>query len=234
MEREAELKRRYTTSRELAAQGWTRTQIHKLGKPDLIKSFWSLAGSGVRYFWLRARLPAERPPLRLAKQPEVIDVLAATFVTNRAAKRWRDHARRAYLKRQHAQAENAKTIKETLYALKDRGIAWAVQQGRLSGVIMQGGLAVYRGEGYCFHSRLLPVGVEFPVLGEERIYVEAKPRGSRDPRLCDARITLEALPEVDQKVFRVLAPPEFRRTEKTSPLIDEAEEADGGEFGVLF
>src|SRR5207244_1765791 len=93
---------------------------------------------------------------------------------------------------------HAKEKKELLYMLKDRGIAAAYVAGRLQYLGKHGGLAIYRGEGYCFHSTLEPVGAataEDTAATETRIFVEAKPRGATEPRLTDAVETLQSLQE---------------------------------------
>lgn len=133
--------------------------------------------------------PAE--PLRLTKE----NVLASIFAVNRSAKRYRDGASKAYAKHAHSAAQKCKAKKESLYELKDRGIAFAFSQGWIAAEGVHGGLVAYRGSNYCFHSTLFPDQVTLPTSeGTQLIFVEAKPRGSKDLRLCDAEATLLQLP----------------------------------------
>ena len=68
----------------------------------------------------------------------------------------------------------------------------------------------YRGEGYCYHSKLHPKGVEVPVDADNQpLRVEAKPREAKEPRLKDAIHTLESLPDVSDSFIRVV--PEWEK-----------------------
>ena len=62
----------------------------------------------------------------------------------------------------YALATDAKERKELRYSLKDRGICAALQAGRIAAVELHAGLCLYCGEGYSFHSTLVPKGVELP------------------------------------------------------------------------
>ena len=55
--------------------------------------------------------------------PTTIDLLLAVFTVNKSAKRYRNRARSNFSKGQHGFAGHARTTKEHLYALKDKGIA---------------------------------------------------------------------------------------------------------------
>lgn len=144
------------------------------------------------------------PPVCLAASGE--SVLAAAFVINQSAKRNRDGAKKAYAKDAHTAARRCRSQKEDLYELKDRAIAEGYRRGWLSAEAIHGGLVVYRGSGYCFHSRLLPEGLNLQAeRGDGPIFREARPRDARQMRVCDAIATLEQLPEPDG--FQMLAPP---------------------------
>jgi hypothetical protein len=141
------------------------------------------------------------------RPPEQIDLLRAIFVVNKSAKRFRDAASAQYNHRQHGLAKTAKRTKLRLYDLKDRGIAAGYKAGRLEFVGKAHGMALYRGEGYCFHSTLIPVGVEMPAGGEQEfLFVESAPRSKNESRLKDAEFTLEALGD-DYDGFQRLPPP---------------------------
>jgi hypothetical protein len=147
---------------------------------------------------------------RVTKRPVAIDLLAAVFSVNRSAKRYRNAASCCYASRTHGLAKAARIRKELLYRLKDQGIAEAIRQGRIQFVGRNGTLALYRGEGYCFHSRLLPPG-----QGDEHsdsdvpVFVEAKPKGTGEARLKDAVHTLEALRTPEG--FTLLSLPRYER-----------------------
>ena len=138
------------------------------------------------------------------KPPEVIDLLAAVFVVNRSAKRYRNAASSCYEQavyfsgrdksKFHGLSRAAKQKKTRLYGLKDRGIAEAYRLGRIQYLGQSGGLSIYRGEGYCFHSELVPAGESVEASDDAPIFVEAKPKGKKEPRLKDAIHTLEQLP----------------------------------------
>jgi hypothetical protein len=92
------------------------------------------------------------------QQGKSIDLLAAFFAVNRSAKRYRDSGQIYYRKRLHGFAGNARSPKKKLYDLKDKRIARAYLDNRIAPVAINGGWVEYRGEGYCFHSSLLPGG----------------------------------------------------------------------------
>jgi len=165
-------------------------------------------------------------------------VLAAAFVANQSAKRYRDGAKKAYGKDAHSAARRCRSQKENLYELKDRAIAEGYRRGWLSAEAIHGGLVVYRGSGYCFHSRLLPEGLNLQAeRGDGPIFREARPRDARQMRVCDAIATLEQLPEPDG--FQMLAPPVMMsldregRNEETRPEIsqDDYQDAYDSVFG---
>jgi len=142
---------------------------------------------------------------RTSRPARTVDLLEAVFAVNRAAKRYRDAARKHYYGRRHGFAGHARLRKESLYHLKDRGILAAVRENRLTYAGSHGGLAVYRGEGYCFHSFLVPEGFATEPGSEhqELIYVESRPRTHREVRLCDAAFTLAGLDSSESGFVRL-------------------------------
>jgi hypothetical protein len=125
------------------------------------------------------------------EQPHTVDLLAALFCVNRSTKRYRDAASASYAARAYGFATTHKRTKEFLYALKDCGIAAAFSLGRIHLTGQRGSFAEYRGEGYCFHSLLLPVGAQPAQLSTEELLVESKPKTAKEVRLCDAIFTLK-------------------------------------------
>ena len=74
----------------------------------------------------------------------------------------------------------------------------------------------YCGEGYCFHSTLLPVGVALEQATTNTfLYVDAKPRGSKKARLLDAKHTLSSLPSPGDEFTRVNPPVSERQTARS-------------------
>jgi hypothetical protein len=216
----------YFTKAQVKQRGWTEWAIaFFLGEPDRRRNFGRM---GRIYLYAKARvLAAEQTPewmqwhdtvsAKRNRPGEKIDLLAAIFVANRAAKRRRDAAAVYYGRRMFGLASWASREKDRLYGLKDRGIAIAHGQGRLVFCGTHARLGIYRGEGYCFHSTLLPAGVDAPELaGEAALFVEAKPKGRAEPCLRDAEATLAALPE-PQGYTRLPAP----RIERPEPRIVE-------------
>jgi len=93
-------------------------------------------------FELRETKEARRRNATPKPEPQKIDVLAATFTVNRAAKRMRNASQAHYVGRRHGLAGHNRRRKEELYELKDRGIAACVVAGRLKWIGTHGGLAV--------------------------------------------------------------------------------------------
>ena len=143
-----------------------------------------------------------------------IDLLLATFTVNKAAKRYAYSALSNYRDGQHDLARHAKHTKAKLYALKDKGIAEAYRQGRLCFVGTHAKMGLYRGEGYCFHSTLIPLSCEFIDVPQKSVLAETMPRGAKEGRLPDAVHTLEVLPTIRLVFVRSLRPfafvPEIR------------------------
>lgn len=226
----------YYTHSELLAQGWTSYQIRKhLPRADHITWIGGYpATDSIRYF-LRTRVE-EINLIRLQtsrkSQPATeVDLLAAIFAVNRSAKRYRDSAqanyqqakshtthgyRRRYSTKQGCFAFStlAKDKKTTLYSFKDRGIVAAYKTDRINYGGQHGNMATYRGEGYVFHSGLVPVNV--PDIERSRdgfILVEAKPKTSKEARLKDAEYTLSLLP-TDKSGFKSFEAPTFERPQR--------------------
>ena len=174
------------------------------------------------------RLSDCRPVRKCTERPpNSIDLLAAIFAVNKSAKRYRDAASKCYGAGSHAFARAASRRKQELYDLKDRGIAEALRTDRLSLVGIHGGLALYRGAGYCFHSTLLRDVEPIPeALNTENVFVEAKPREATEPRLKDAIKTLEDLPDADEDCRRLSQPRHERIRTESRPQFFALEEGD--------
>lgn len=224
---------------ELLARGWTPGLINRfLGAPDETPHRYGgghycvylgdrVKEAETKHEWQEAVKQCRN---RKEAPPQTIDLLAAIFGVTRAAKRYRDAAQTCYQKRKHGFAGTFRSRKEELYGLKDKGIVAALAAGRIRPVRLNGGLIEYSGEGYCFHSTLLPpqadmlpsvdssgpTAVLLPGLPQsEPLRVEAKPRQSNEPRLKDAVFTLEALPVVS-KEFKRLALPSMKHERQKS------------------
>lgn len=133
-------------------------------------------------------------------------ILSCIFTVNRSAKRRRDAAASCYRSRLFGLATNHKSKKESLYELKERGIAYAASQGWLKPQTKHGGLCLWQGEGYSFHSTLCPADLAESRGGEDRIFIEAQPKKAGEPRLIDAEATLEELPESNHALDRLERP----------------------------
>lgn len=207
----------------LARPHWTRALVDRyLGEPDEVRRRY---GGGEYYLFALARVERAEKCSGFARDvakrnaPKEIrpcDLLAAIFAVNRAAKRWRDTAQKHYQAGSHGLARTAREKKESLYELKDQGIAAAYTAGRINVVERHAGLILYRGEGYCFHSRLEPMELdEIPEGDSAPIEIEAKPKGAKEPRQIDAIAHLEALPGVDWCKFLELEAPAIPREART-------------------
>jgi len=159
------------------------------------------------------RLSACKPKQkRSAPPPQEVDLLTAIFTVNKSAKRYRDGSQSHYGNKQHGFAGDKSEKKRALYRLKEVGIAEAVKCGRLLLVGIHGGLALYRGEGYCFHSTIVPrESAAGTTNGDGKpVFVESSPKGAGEARCCDAEFTLDGLPDVDMQFFESLSSPERR------------------------
>lgn len=182
-------------------------------------------GGGTYFLWSArtvrriARLADSQKAIARKKQekpaPANVDLLAAIFAVNRAAKRHRDAAQSHYRGRRHGLSGSARQRKEYLYSLKDLGIAAAYQEGRLQFVGTHGALALYAGEGYRFHSGLVPINESsVMMLDEERFFAEAKPRERHEPTQRDATHTLQQRSPVPMDQFRRIEIPRQQRVQR--------------------
>jgi hypothetical protein len=145
------------------------------------------------------------PPVELALTPD--NVLRATWTVNRSAKRFRNAAQRCYAKDAFEFATVNREKEEKLCDLKDAGIVWLHERKALHPAAIQGGLCVWRGGGFCFHSTLMPRGSGIsPKTKGTCLYIEAKPKLADELRLADAIHLLEQLPKPSAEYERLDAP----------------------------
>lgn len=214
---------------QLKERGWTDALIRRLlPEPSIEQRRSYTYGSYTVYLWdesaVRAAEQTEdwskaqarrKSAAQKRNEHHEVDLLAAIFTVNRAAKRQRDLAQQHYRRGMHGFAGSSKTRKREYYDLKDRGIVAAHQAGRLACVSRHGGLYLWTGKGYSFHSTLKPEGAEVPELplrdGEEHLFIEAKPKGVKEPRLIDALRTLDGCPEPDFSRYERAPSPERKR-----------------------
>jgi hypothetical protein len=124
----------------------------------------------------------------------LIDILAAVWVINRRAKRCRDLASKHHGRRAYGFAGTVKEEKTELYRLKGLAIHHLLADGRLEVVghhRFPGGnwAEVLQGSGYTFHR---PCPPQDGANVEDREEIEAKPKETKEPRLKDARHTVNA------------------------------------------
>jgi hypothetical protein len=131
-------------------------------------------------------------------QPPVVqtDILLAVFTVNRSAKRYRDAASTCYNAGVFDFAGVNSVNKNMLYRLKDRGILWAIANGKLQAQKHTPPLTMYLGEGYCFHTLYYPKDMPAEIT-DEPLFVESKPKSKREYKLKDAIATLESLPLIE-------------------------------------
>lgn len=144
------------------------------------------------YFVYRASdfFPVKRKKMR---PPTSVDLLWAIFTVNRSAKRYRDAAKRLYNLDRHSLSRIARNKKECLYLLKEAGIREAFRRRLLRPEAIHGGLAVYRGGGFCFHSAQVPLELmdKLPKEADAEVFFrESVPRSSAEAKLKDAEFTL--------------------------------------------
>jgi hypothetical protein len=176
--------------------------------PAKIETWHNNGRTGVRHLWrldqaveIRSRILA---PVHLEKTPE--NIMLAIWSVNRAAKRRRDAAEASYEKDLHGFAGAHKGAKDRYYRLKDIGIAWLAHHGHLAAAYRHGQLVVWVGDGYSFHSTLIPRGAELAKAGDNVVRMEAKPAGSRELRLVDAQALLGSLASVVTNYDRIIPP----------------------------
>ncbi|MDR3725972.1 MAG: hypothetical protein P4K86_02915 [Terracidiphilus sp.] len=141
--------------------------------------------------------------------PQSIPLLDAIRTVSHSAHAWRDRASKHYNDQRFNLSTKAKSRKEYLYTLKERGIAAAHQLGllRYIGQSPQA-MGVYEyGDGgtSSFHSCLHPVGVvRDAVKGHpEVLLVAAK---ALKHRICDAENTIQQLPAPGAEYERSFPP----------------------------
>ena len=159
---------------------WFRKEMHRRLKAGAQPMGQRSSRYGTGPYDLYRLSDTEPMPPRRIIPPRRIDVLVAIWVVNRSAKRHRDAARVCYEKRAYQFATRHSQEKDSLYRLKDDGIRYAHSEGRLDYVGVHAGMAVYEGEGFCFHSPSFPEGV-LTTGGPSRAAVMTRGRFGRIP-----------------------------------------------------
>jgi hypothetical protein len=165
------------------------------------------------------------PPMARAESATPENVARACWTVNRSAKRFRDAAQSTYRSRAHGLASTNKQRKDNLYLLKDRAIAWLATRGHLEFKRTHGGLSLFEGLGYSFHSRLLPPGRSPSDAESEPIKIEAKPKTSAEMRLIDADALIRTLDDHTQE-FRCAPAPTMARPDRRRPTVTIAADHD--------
>ncbi len=124
----------------------------------------------------------------------IINILPALWVINRRAKRCREMAKSHYRHGSHGFAATCKDEKEEMYRLKGQALHYLLEEQRLILVghhRFPGGIwaELLQGEGFTFHRPCQP---QEGAAAEDRSEIEAKPRGTKEPRLKDAIHTVTA------------------------------------------
>jgi hypothetical protein len=156
------------------------------------------------------RTKKRRPPEELPLTPE--NVARACWIVNRTAKRYRDSASKHYSGGRHGLARTSSEKKQDLYGLKDRAVAWLAGRDLLKAERIHGGVCLWTGVGYSFHSTLAPHDLAIPET-DEPLLIESKPKGRGEMRLIDAEALLERVEDVTGKFVRLEAP-RVPRTER--------------------
>jgi hypothetical protein len=146
-------------------------------------------------------------------EPKRVPLLAAVWTINRTAKRFRDAATRHYHGGRHGFAGDASQRKEMLYARKGQALHHLMADGTLqhAGYHRFPGnkwAEVLTGAGFTFHR---PCETPKQKSGKALSTIEAKPRGAREPRLCDAIFTLDEFLDGKALVDIYEWPPRERR-----------------------
>jgi hypothetical protein len=201
----------------LSQTEWSKRgyRVRNDAKPHSQRSFYSTERGHLTYDVYRE--DQVEPKRRVTPMPpKGIDILAAVWVINRRAKRCRELASSHYKSHTHDFAATAKEEKLELYRLKGQALHYLFAEGRLAIV----GYHRFRGDnwaevlaggGYDFHR---PCPAQVANTSKAIDQIEAKPRGSKEPRLKDARYTVEEYlrdkPQVD--VYEWPAPIRTRST----------------------
>jgi hypothetical protein len=224
IEAEELIERKNLKSRDRA---WTEAAIKRFLPESVVErrhSAWH-GDYSVRIFKLRDVIHAENSEafathntkyLRRQQKrnaPVKVSLIDAIREASRSAHRWRDRAAARWASGTGRAAGSASREKRRWYALKDRGIAAAYEQGllRYAGAAPQG-MAVYEYGGggmSCFHSTLHPVGRERPLV-EGHPEVLTVPAKEQQLRLKDAEHTLSCLPEINSQAYQRSSAPEMK------------------------
>ncbi|HUE74865.1 MAG TPA: hypothetical protein VMP01_28620 [Pirellulaceae bacterium] len=151
----------------------------------------------------RIRKRSKPVPVALPLTPE--NVACACWTANKTAKRYRDAASRQYGQSLHGFARRSREIKERMYQLKDLAVAWLAHHGHVAAEGIHGGLCLWTGLGYSFHSTLVSNGVELPA-DPEPITISASEKCTAEMRLIDAEDLLERLPDHTSEFARLEVP----------------------------
>jgi hypothetical protein len=224
---------------------WTEAAIRKfLPSADIeVRRSYQHGNYKVRIFRLVDVVTAEKSELfsahrmmylrRLKRQGEVatLPLIDAIREASRSAHRWRDRAASRWARSARKAAGSASHEKSRWYALKDRGIAAAYENGllRYAGGSPQG-MAVYEYDGggmSCFHSTLHPANTVRNILDghPEVLMVPAK---RQELRLKDVEHTLSSLPEIDSQKYERSSAPQRKAEPAHGPQCWEC-----GEYGHL-
>jgi len=152
-------------------------------------------GMGAGGSWYPVYRPDQvRPKRKVTSKPPIeVPLLAALFTLNRRAKRCRDLASTYYESGAHQFIGKVKKEREHIYYLKGQALGHLVSAGILTPIgyhrFGENWAEVLGGEGYRFHRPCAaPEGIaDAPQLED----IEAKPKGSKEPRIKDALFTVE-------------------------------------------
>ena len=165
--------------------------------PTAIVSTYSLEFRGRYYHKMFARTQVRplrayvRTPARIfAKTAD--NVALATQIVNRSAKRYRDAATCCYSWGAFSLATVGRLHKESLYRLKDVGVRWLIDAGRLTCAARHGQMYLWGDGRFSFHSAVRPA-VEPAVREAAPVWVEARMPEKTGMRLKDAVALLECL-----------------------------------------
>lgn len=142
----------------------------------------------------------------------VENILKATWTVNRTAKRYRDAAASCYGGGYFGFAASHRERKEAMYRLKDRGIAWLVSKKIIAPDSIHGGLCLWRGGGYSFHSSICPNEAPAQAADVGSFFNDAKPKGADEMKLIDAVDLLERCPDVQLSSVIHLETPKMKKT----------------------
>lgn len=151
----------------------------------------------------RIRKRSQPVPVALPLTPD--NVASACWTVNKTAKRYRDAASRQYEQSLHGFAGRSREIKERMYRLKDLAVAWLAHHGHIAAEGIHGGLCLWMGMGYSFHSTLVPDAVELPAELEP-ITINASEKCAAEMRLIDAEDLLARLPDHTSEFVRLEVP----------------------------